>query len=456
MATDPRATFFVAKCAKGQKIQQSATAEKKDFFSALGKVGDLELLNDVGFGKVGEGLRVLAATSDSIRTGVVSPTILGSDANAESTVYDAVGIDSGAAQTASSFNPGVANRASAQAKAIFEKVKQGEFELSDIPETFSDLQNLSTLIDGIFTNRTPEAREFELCGASPYAMDLISYAPKYKFLFVVEFEYTTPYREFRDTKVAFVVKNSTRPNITFEYDDVNMYNFWTKVPKRTVYEPMTMRFYDDNQNQAMSLYNSYLRAMSPIANIDFGNMAGISGAIESASMDFSQLGKSSATAGVLTHSYAASLGPTIDQETKNIFNRIKLYHVYREGRSMNIYHFFNPKIVSMELDDLDMADNGNGNEISFQFAYDSMYIQTGQSVADYKENLKTLTSGGIYPLTYIGEETAKVTDPGQVPDGTRSLFEQATSSLSGAINSASNIVSNAFNSANEYLGSKFL
>lgn len=473
MAVDPRSylTYNVVHCEKGQKVQQTVDTQKRDFFSGLGKVGDLEILNDIGFGKVGEGLRTIAKTSDSIRTGQQSSDVLGSDANGANTVLSTCGINTNAVQQVAQFNPGVANIALGQAKSIHLKAKQGNFQLSDIPEVFTDIQNLSTLVDGIFTEPKSDERKFEACGASPYAVDLIARAPKYKFLFVVQFEFNEPYAShFRSIDAAFVVKNSTRPNITFEYEDVNMYNYWTKVPKRTVYEPMTMKFYDDNWNQAMILYNAYLQAMSPISNLQFDQTTeGVRGTLESQSMNFSGLNQAGSY-GASSHAYAASLGPTAGDNTMNIFKRITLFHVYSSGQLMNVYKFYNPKITTMELDDLDMADNGNGNEVSFQFAYDAVNIETAYSVSDTTTyNLKQLSSGALgsnYALRYVGDDTENgVTrsDPNHTSAQTngvitsiRNAAQSVTGAISGTLESGRQRVSNAFNQANEYIGSHFL
>jgi len=470
MATDPRKylntdSFSVASCDKGQVIQQQDASSRKDFFNSLNNLGNLEILNDVGFGTVAEGLRTLVSTSNSIRTGTKSPSSLGSDANGVNYVFNSTGINANAAQQILSFNPNVANRAYGQARSIYEKVKQGNFELSDIPETFSDLQNLATLIDGIYTDpKSNEPRQHAMCGASPYAVDLISYAPKYKFLFVVEFEFTTPYADqFKDIRAAFVVKNSTRPNINFEYEEVNMYNFWTRIPKRTIYEPVTMRFYDDNRNQAMLLYNAYLKAMSPIANMSFDqSSAAVRGTLESQSMDYEKMYTSNAN-GAPSHAYAASLGPTAGRDTMNIFKKITLYQVYNAGRSMNVYKFYNPKILTMELDDVDMADNGNGNELSFQFAYDSLHIDTGYDVS--RDTILADASGKQYNATYYlqyvgnGGSSSDLNSPSAQDQAALSSSRQqaqvAAGAIPGSLDSARDLVSSAFNAASNYIGSTF-
>ncbi len=429
MALDPRSKM-AARCAAppgspSRMQQQSEGATSKDFFSAIKKVGDLEILNDVGFGGVAEGLRNLASVSDTVRTTGTVPSALLNEANDTNNILSAVGIDSNAVNQVANFHPEVANRALGQAKSIARRVSQGGFQLNDIPGAFADLQNLKTLAESILVtdSGTGVRRRNELiekCDPSPYAQDLISYYPKYKFLFVVEFQYTEPFAPLSSLNHAFVVKNTTRPNIEFEYDEVNMYNFWTRVVKRTIFQPMTMRFYDDNWNQAMQFYNSYLQSMSPITNLDFQQRVEGAGELEESGMDFSKLstgatpkqgGKEGAAT---THRYAASIGPLASSSTtKTILSRINLYHVFREGARMNVYQFINPKITNLELDDLDMAENGDGGEVSLQFAYDTVNILTNVDVINSTEfRIEDLSSGSVpgaqvlYPLSPIAPEGA--------------------------------------------------
>jgi len=474
MAQDPR-TYYVKNCAAAQQSQISDATRRKEFFDKIRKVGDIEVLNDIGLGEISEGLRTLSKVSDSIRVGQSTlPSGTDQGENGTNYVLETVGINPAAVETAKRLNPGVANRATGQAKAIYEKVKQGEFEANDIPETFSDLQNLSTLMSGIFTDskQTSSTREYEQCGASPYATDLISYAPKFQFLFIVQIEFNEGYTDLGTLETAFVVKHSNRPTINFEYEDINMYNFWTKVPKKSVYEPITMRFYDDNWNQAMTFYNSYLKAMSPIANMDFPQSMENTGVYERQSMAFSNINQSETWPGPTpTHSYASSYGPTNIDDQKDIIKRITLFHVYREGRLMNVYRFFNPRILNLTLDDLDMTQTGEGNEVSFQFSYDGLNILTGYPTnpetdkgfaPDYNIEQLSGSANAKYPLKYHGEFDATgqgVTDKGTPPGGFWSkateVGDTITEGVSTGINKATGLVSNAFNSASKFDGSFF-
>lgn len=387
MAQDPR-RFLVKNCGKATQRDISKQTNRKSFFGnqgPIGQIGDLEVLNETKTGgRIGEGLRALASSSDLIRTGQQNPSILSNLTEGENQVLDSVGINPASMEQASRLNPDVANRALGQARSIYQQVQQGNFTVNDIPEALADFQNLETLISGIYTPPQENTKLYEQCGASPYAIDLIAFAPKFKYMFIVQFEYAEPYKDMADLDHAFVIKTSTRPTVQFEYDDINMYNYRTKVAKSVNYDPMTMTFIDDDLNHANKFYNTYLRAMSPISNMRFDQHFEDQGLYDETGMDFdgglNQGNTSLKNGSVTSHSYSASLGPLIGDETKNILKRITLFHVYSYGRLMNVYRFYNPKILTMELDQLDMAESGP-SELSIQFSYDAVNI-----LNDYEVN----------------------------------------------------------------------
>lgn len=393
MAVDPRS--FTVKVCQG-KSGVTPNTNQKNFFSAINKVGDLEVLNDIHAGKFGKGLRDLATLGNVISSGTGQlPSSVGSSLEQGGNfVLGTLGIDQGAAQAAASFNPGVANGAYAAAKNMFSSIKNGQVsDISDIASYASNIKSLDILINGIYTPTT-EQKSIQVCDPSPYAMDLIDKHPKFKFLFVVQFVFNAGYKGISDYNFAFVVRETDRPTVKFEYDEINMYNFRTKVIKRAIYNPISMKFYDDNENNIMDFYNEYLKAMSPIANL-----SGLqTNDYENNGMSFDKIGSESVKSGVITNSYSASVGPLSNGQT-NILSEIRLIHVYNAGNEMNIYTFFNPKIEELQLDNLSMSENA-GTEISLQFTYDGMFLDSGRSVRDSTDvNLTELTSGGMYPLS---------------------------------------------------------
>lgn len=419
-AYDPR-TFLVKPCGKSKNQVLGETSKRRDFFSAIGKVGDLEVLNDIGAGQIREGLSTLSKVSNTIRTGrsvvpgrentelfnntlaKISSLAPDNTAGGANTVLDTCGLGN-AVDAVNPLNPGVANRAYGQAKAIYEKVKQGNFEMSDIPEYVSDFQNLDTLFRGIYTPPpASSSRDIEMCGASPFAMDLIRFAPKQKFLFIVQFTFREPYQAWSNIAqdMAFVVKTSTRPNVQFDYEEVNMYNFRTRIPKRAIYEPITMTFIDDTQNNANLFYIAYMRAMSPIANI--GGMREQIPTVaqyqeQSMNRDIDQ--GMTFDRGANTYRGSASLGALTDN-VENVLAEIKIFHVFEYGRLMNVYRFFHPKITHLQLDDLTMSESGNGSEVSLNFEYDGLHVIPNYAISDTTTyNIETLSNqgDGLYPI----------------------------------------------------------
>jgi hypothetical protein len=441
MASDPRLNLFnfagtilnrnpgifgVAHADNCENIlQQSFTAGQESsraLGQTLGVVGAFaNLANDIGGGTVGKGLSYLAGVSDAVRLGGTSKIPQAAIGNGQAWVLQAVGIDTQQLNTAGQFNPSVANNALNGASQVYNSVSQGKFHPQDIPAAFSAFQNGSALITSLFTPSSPatepQASQFgQTCGVGNYATDLIKFAPKYKFLFVVQFEFDPAFNDIIGKHggridPAFVVKSTTRPNIDFEYEDVNMYNFRTKVAKKTTYQPITMKFLDDDRNNAFQFYTTYLKLLSPIANVD----AELSKVDPLQAYDIAGGGMGFENGGNPINAswrsegqfYAGSLGTfgnsaaTNGPETRNILRRISIFHVYRQGTLMNVMHFYNPKISKMELDDLDMA-SSEGTEVSFTFNYDSLFIIPGYQVfgpqigSNY--NLNDQTNDGLFPL----------------------------------------------------------
>ena len=452
--------FTVKNCAGQQEVAKLDDQKRKEFFGGLGKVGDIEVLNRFGGAKITAGLRALSKTSDSIRTGNTNSSIIPNDSGY---VLDAVGINPNAAKQAGQFNPGVLNRGIAQAESILNDVKSGNFSLDKIPNVITDIQNLGSLVDGIFTDSPDQsiAQSVAACGASPYAVDLVTFAPKYKFLFVVQISLKPEYKPALDAgdeslarSLAFVVKTSTRPNVNIEHEEINMYNFWTRVPKRTVYEPITMRFYDDNKGLAHLFYTTYLKHISPLSRQGGFNGEGL------LTVDYLQA--NSMNKNGINNISTASLS-ALEGNNTSIIDEIKLFHIYDYGKFMNVYHFHHPKLLTMNLDDLDMSDSGTGNEIEFQFAYDALHITPGYDMQENKETIKAMTTKGKYPI----DPNFKLGAAKETPAGTNAeggapkvpqtnVFETITGAIESGANTVTGLVSNAYKSASDFIGSNFL
>lgn len=450
MGQDPRSN-----CPPGNTTglarESRLVARKKGFFDSIGNLGKLEVLNEVGFGKVREGLEVLARVSDSVRAGAsvvpgsegdqlynstlgaIVGTAIDATENGANAVLDATGIGRGAIDAVNGIDAGVANRGLGAAKDVFDRVKNGNFSIDDIPGVFSDLQNIETLVRGIFVPSAREQSEIEglnkqLCYPSPWATDLIAVAPRFKFMYVVDIKFASSYIEFNNlfpSGLAFQTKSSTRPNVEFEYDEVNMYNFWTQIIKRTRFNPVTMRFIDDHSGNAMRFYAAYMKAISPITNkkfIDSANGGGgnmfheVVGGFENDSMNYQAAGGAvSPGTDVTRPAYSASVGALNDNQ-KNLLSVISLYHIGNYGDSVTAFHMYNPRISSLQPDDVDQAENGDGSEFTFEFTYDSLYVEPSIAMSDFTvSQIQTLSTRGgrarldLNPVGISGGEGAPQT-----------------------------------------------
>jgi hypothetical protein len=397
----------------------STANNRNSVAGALGKVGDLGVWSKIGGtpSKIAVGMRALAALSNVVRSGRGSmPSGIASSTD---WVFQQLGLHSPALQVFKDLNPSVFNAALGQAQNIYDMVSHGKFSVQSIPYVIAEFIEMEQLVRGIFSEPKKASGSYlDPCGASPYAMDLIAYAPKYQFLFVVEFKFAAEYTALNSNNIAFVVKSSSRPKVDFEYDDVNYYNFHSKAIKRTMYQPMNMHFYDDDQNNAMRFYTSYLKLMSPIANMNFNHAVSQLNFFDASAMEYGAMDRGTIDQGLKGSPYSASVG-ALKNPSGVIIQQINLYHVYRQGRLMNVYKFFNPRLTSLELDDLSME--GDVNEFSMQFSYDGMFIVPGYDLYDALSSgsggdypINQLTQRGLYTngLQWVGNSSDRTTDNG--------------------------------------------
>lgn len=456
---DPRFALGT-KCERARKREADLIEQKRDFFGSLGKLGQLDILNDIGAGKIGKGLRVLDSISDLVRVGKPPKEAQMDPETGAYYTLDTMGMPQTSVRKAGSFNPGVANRGYSQAKILYEKVKAGDFKLEDAPEYIADFKNLSKLITGIFTGEDKDPREYKLCEATPYAMDLIRYAPKFKYMFAVEFVFSDAYRKAMSEMgyyLAFVVKSSTRPKINFEYEELNMYNFRTQAIKRTKFEPMNIKFLDDNQNKAGKFHATYLSIMSPQTNMS--SKYATKAPFEESGMDFTNLdGKemfldASSSVSLTAPKYASSTGQLVDDTTINVLKEVRLYHFFNYGRQANTYTFINPKITGLDLDDLDMAAADSGGEMSLDFVYDSINVTTDidLSTDKNKKMVAKVTGDAIasnYPIISVHASGEKKKNSSEDD----SFFGKIAKDVGDVVDSVTGAISDAFDTANDFLG----
>jgi hypothetical protein len=189
-----------------------------------------------------------------------------------------------------------------------------------------------------------------------YAQILNDYAPKSKFLYIVEFIFYTEYTNDIPQNFTFLIHKFDRPEISVEYEEVNMYNFRTNIPKKTNYGPVSFDLHDDVQNETMNFLVSYLRRISPLFNQQYVN----------------NLEKN----GMNPENASSSYGLFTTENNTNIIQTINVYHLYNLSNTMDKHTFNNPKIEKVSMSELNMAES-TGSSITLSIIYDNYYLSTG-------------------------------------------------------------------------------
>jgi hypothetical protein len=273
------------------------------------------------------------------------------------------------------------------ATIIGDALLEGAIDSLDLPPQISGLSALA------FLQQNRASQEHDItdpeCGISPYARDLIKYAPKHNFMFMVQITFQPDYVNLglqenaalskdEEVKFHFLCRSFTRPPIETEYEDVNMYNFRTKIAKKVVLAPLVMKLYDDNKNSTMTFVEKYLKARSPIARKGPNELD----LYETRGMDFSKYAATAeqtqsiepSTLEQLNNS-SASLGALLN-ENRSILRRIDVFHIFEYGSKVNQFTFTNPKIVTLDMSDFDMDDGTTAATIDLTVAYDNMFVST--------------------------------------------------------------------------------
>jgi hypothetical protein len=240
-----------------------------------------------------------------------------------------------------------------------------------------------------------------------YGRDLVDYAHKHKFLFLVSFTFAPGYEYLGGAshpRFALLVQTTTRPSPKFEYDNINLYGVRTQVLTKTTFSPMSMTFLDDQQNEMMRFLIATLRVMSPITNMvndvqletnqyDFRLNQGKTDDITNASPLFGP------------HMYPVSSGPMGGRGAPGEvapIREINLFHVFGYGDQFNQYKFLMPRITNLKLDDLDMS-SSEKTLITVDFEYASFTASLNQRMTP---EVGRLVGPVIYPMRRYATQSA--------------------------------------------------
>lgn len=191
-------------------------------------------------------------------------------------------------------------------------------------------------------------------------------APKLKFLFTAEFgirtgnELTNANAGSKSMElIQYDLKSATRPNITINNEDANYYGYRTKVATRTNFGTVRLTFYEDSFNNASGFIWKYLNSVSPLTNVKSSGIDTIGN---------TPIGIADGATGVGALPTSSVDGP---------LQYIKVYHYYSGGGyekgGVTEYTYFNPKVESIEFDELDMS-SSDASTVSITFAADAITL----------------------------------------------------------------------------------
>lgn len=198
-----------------------------------------------------------------------------------------------------------------------------------------------------------------------YTQDYDRYQPKSKFLFKVWFHFNEAYEgllpslegqgNFRG--FCYVVKTIDKPKVNYEYQEVNMYNFRTKVLKTLHHEPISMSLHDDISNSVLDFFNLYRTSFSPTSRLSSGQFMNV----ENDGMSFG------------SPTLSANSGKLM-RNSNNFLKSVTVAQIYASGVKANFYEFINPRIETFDFDNMDM-ESSLPHGVTVSLSYDGLYFR---------------------------------------------------------------------------------
>lgn len=196
-----------------------------------------------------------------------------------------------------------------------------------------------------------------------YADDLINsqiqgVKPKflYKVKFVINSRHGYTAEEIQKVqKAQFLVKTIDKPTIQMEYQDVNYYNYRTKVLTKVSFNPLNIVFFDDASNFVTNMISQYMAHISPIFNHRGHELN-------------ERVGMNS----------DPSLASASSRSSYSFFNEIVIQQIYGHGTASTIFRFINPRIEQFDFDGLDHEDSAP-NLVTCSFIYDYIVVETSSA-----------------------------------------------------------------------------
>lgn len=241
--------------------------------------------------------------------------------------------------------------------------------------------------------------------------------PKFKFMFFASLQLEDNARQafgepWGNGEVWWFIKQAGRPNVSYEYEDVNMYNFRQKILRRATFEPIQIQMYDDLQDASHSFWTTFLRIQNPVTNIYTSVFAEENGMnwedatrleTETLGQIRSEAGEPDSRSAALSNTSSTGIlpGPISGAFGKQLIKSIKLYHIIDWGRKVVVYDYIHPRINEIRMDELTWeTSDPNMIDVSFEFDTFNIFFPNGLS-----EDLINTHLPPAYPININDSET---------------------------------------------------
>ena len=221
---------------------------------------------------------------------------------------------------------------------------------------------MANKVNGFFTNTTSTNLRDARHAARTFSDDTFRLAPKHKHLFHVNLQinplaYALPSMLLQNpNEINLLVKNATLPGFNINVETVNQYNRIKQVQTKQTFQPVTLKFHDDNygtMHRMWQNYYSYYYA-TPGTAFAIGSYA------------------RNAMKNEIANSYKYGLD---NGSTKPFFKNIVLYQMAKQQYVS--YTMVNPIIKSFAFDTVDYG-SGQPQEITMTLEYEGLYFGNGR------------------------------------------------------------------------------
>jgi hypothetical protein len=230
---------------------------------------------------------------------------------------------------------------------------------SSIPRTIGGIPGIGSRIPGLGSTTLPgiglvdkllapiNKFKFGMGGtweSLQYSDDLNGHHPKFKFLFKVKFD------GFPRNDFYHYVLRADKPKVRFQHQDVNYYNFRTRVLTGITYEPLSITFFDEIGNTLNEFFVNYMKERSGTGSGRYGIDRGFG--------------------------EASSSKPYGNAYSENTDQKIIVEQIFANGTRSNRFIFINPRIENFDFDELSMEESNTGSHATVTFTYDAIEMMT--------------------------------------------------------------------------------